>query len=454
LIEGIGTSARACVLTAGYNRLGRICRPGLALDKHAVSTACVSNNKFGLIPVAAMDTKRSFLLSCSLAFVATVIASDVAAAPPPPTSHNVRVAVERSLPYVERVATTWMRERKCNSCHTVTFLVWSHNEAAARGFNVDRRKLAEWTKWSLADALSDRFWFMLRPRAFASLKAGGVSETLLAKLKPLEGKNYITREEYLHALEGAIGAADLAANQERLLKEATLPNNGGGPDTLSQLLLERAAWTQYKAQEESYSAIRSLLLEWQEPDGSWLAAGQLPGLKWEGEKEMHQATTMWSLLAVSAGSPKEETLVRSKERALESLKQFTPGATLQTLALRLIIAHKFGEPAHRETLLKELVGRQNQDGGWSWVKANNGSDAFATGQALYSLGLLGRDGKDPVVSRAWEFLLRTQDKDGSWQVPQEAINIRHRSLNVYTFWGTAWATIGMLQTLQAADHSL
>src|SRR3954447_344145 len=86
------------------------------------------------------------------------------------------------------VATTWMRERKCNSCHTVTFLVWSHNEAAARGFNVDRRKLAEWTKWSLADALSDRFWFMLRHRAFASLKAGGISEALLAKLKPLEGK--------------------------------------------------------------------------------------------------------------------------------------------------------------------------------------------------------------------------------------------------------------------------
>ncbi len=195
------------------------------------------------------------------------------------------------------------------------------------------------------------------------------------------------------------------------------------------------------------------LLEWQEPDGSWQAAGQLPGLKWAGEKEMHEATTMWSLLAVSAGNPKEEALVRSRERALESLKEATPEATLQTLALHLIIAHRFGEPAHRKALLKELVGRQNADGGWGWVKENKGSDAFATGQALYALGLLGRDGNDPVVRRAWEFLLRTQDKDGSWQVPQEAINTRRRGLNVYTFWGTAWATIGMLQTLPAADHS-
>ena len=224
------------------------------------------------------------MLSCSLAILATVLASEVPAAPPPPTSQNVRGAVERSLPYIEKVATAWMRERKCNSCHNVTFLVWTHNEAAARGFNIDRTKLAEWTKWSLADSLSDRFWFILRPRAMASLKADGFSEALLAKLKPFEGKTYVTRQEYLHALEEAIGREELAANQERLLKEATLPNNGGGPDTLSQLLLEQAAWTQDKGEEERYTAIRSLLLEWQEPDGSWHAAGTVAGPEMGGRE--------------------------------------------------------------------------------------------------------------------------------------------------------------------------
>jgi hypothetical protein len=354
------------------------------------------------------------------------------------------------LPYIEKVATAWMRDRKCNSCHNVTFLVWSQGEAAARGFDVDRTKLVEWRKWSLADSLSDRFWFMLRPRATASLKTDGLPEELLVKLKPLEGKTYLTQQDYLHALEEATGRENLDANKERLLKAATLPNNGGGPDTLSQLLLGRAGWKDNGA-EESYAAIRSLLLEWQEPDGSWKAAGQLPAMKWASETEMHEATTMWSLLAVSAGKPTEKALVRSRERALESLEKVMPGATLQTLALHLVIAHRFGEPARVEVLLKELVGRQNVDGGWRWVKENKSSDAFATGQALYALGILGRDGNDPVVRQAWEFLLRTQDEDGSWQVPQEAINTRRRGLNVYNYWGTAWATIGMLQTLDQSQ---
>ncbi|HEX5472658.1 MAG TPA: prenyltransferase/squalene oxidase repeat-containing protein [Lacipirellulaceae bacterium] len=380
------------------------------------------------------------------------MAFDVSAESPQPTSQNIRGAVQRSLPYIEKVAAAWMQDRKCNSCHNVTFLVWTHNEAAARGFEIDRMKLKQWTKWSLADSLSDRYWFKLRPQAFAFLKAGGFPEALLAKLKPLEGKTYLTQQEYLHALEKAVGHENLAANKERLLKLATLPNNGGGPDTLSQLLLGQAASIQDENAKRSYVAIRSLLLQWQEPDGSWEAQGQLPGLKWAAATEMNEATTMWSLLAVSAGNSNDKALVRSRDRALESLKKLTPESTLQTLALHLVIAHKFDEPARAEALLKELVRGQHEDGGWGWVKEAKGSDAFATGQALYALGLLGHDGKDPVVSRAWEFLLRTQEKDGSWNVPQEAINTRPRSLNVYDFWGTAWATIGTLQTLPAADH--
>ncbi len=50
---------------------------------------------------------------------------------------------------------------------------------------------------------------------------------------------------------GPSAREELAANKDRLLKEATLPNNGGGPDTLSQLLLGRPRRVRTKREEES-----------------------------------------------------------------------------------------------------------------------------------------------------------------------------------------------------------
>jgi hypothetical protein len=80
-------------------------------------------------------------------------------------------------------------------------MVWSHNEAAARGLDVDRAKLAEWTNWSLADALSDRRWFKLRPASIDALKVAGMSDAVLAKLKPLIGKTHLTEAQYVEALK-------------------------------------------------------------------------------------------------------------------------------------------------------------------------------------------------------------------------------------------------------------
>jgi hypothetical protein len=376
-----------------------------------------------------------------------VVAYGLLAADAKPTPLNARAAVQRSLPFIEKAGTDWMREQKCNSCHAVTFLVWSHNEAAAHGLEVDPKKLADWTAWSLADALSDQHWFGLRVRALETLKADGLPETLLAKLRPLiSGKNYVKPQLFLDAMEKVIGAEELARWKGNLLRAAALPNNGGGPDTLAQLLLGRSPASGDKFAKD-YDAVRSLLMEWQEPDGSWQTQGQLPELKWAGEKEMNEATTLWCALAASAALPQNDALVRSRELALAALKNSGPGATLQSLALHLIVARKFGEAAQAERLHGDLLKRQNSDGGWGWVKENPGSDAFATGQALYVLGLTGRDGNDPRVRRAWEFLLRTQGVDGGWDVPQSAINRRPRKLNVYPCWGTAWAAIGILHTL-------
>jgi hypothetical protein len=389
---------------------------------------------------------RTFPLLILLSFVAVMSAANVAVAAPPATAADMRAAVQRSLPYIEKVGVAWMNERKCNSCHAVTFMVWSHNEAAAHGLDVNRAKLAEWTNWSLADSLSDRRWFKLRPASIDALKAAGLSDAVLAKLKPLIGKTYLTEAERDKALKAALGEEDFARHRDAVIAQARLPNDGGGADTLAQLLLGRAAQPEPAVKTQDYAVVRSMLLDWRQPDGAWLAAGQLPGLKWSSPAEMNRATTLWSILALSRATDSGGDAAANQRGALQSQKESEPGVTIQSLALRAIVAHDFdgADAVRAKTLAAELLARQNPDGGWSWTTERKTSEAFSTGQALWALG---RDGADPAVQRAWKFLLATQSPDGSWPVPQEAINTRPRKLNVYNYWGTAWSAIGILRTL-------
>ena len=161
-------------------------------------------------------------------------------ASPSVTPEQVRRAVERSLPFLEEEGVAWMADRRCNSCHTVTFQVWAHADAAARGLPVDRRKLEGWTRWSLADSLSDRYWFKLRPRALRELKEDGIPESVVSRLGPIVDKTYLKEQELLSALGEALPPGDLERYGRRLVRRAALPNNGGGPDTLAQLLLAGA----------------------------------------------------------------------------------------------------------------------------------------------------------------------------------------------------------------------
>jgi squalene-hopene/tetraprenyl-beta-curcumene cyclase len=62
-------------------------------------------------------------------------------------------------------------------------------------------------------------------------------------------------------------------------------------------------------------------------------------------------------------------------------------------------------------LTRFLLQKQNQDGGWGF---RGQSDAFATGQSLYTLRTLGRSEKDRAVSRGLDWLMQHQKEDGSW----------------------------------------
>ena len=91
------------------------------------------------------------------------------------------------------------------------------------------------------------------------------------------------------------------------------------------------------------------------------------------------------------------------------------------------------------------------DGGWSWMKGGP-SDPFTTGLSMYVLSRVG--GSDPaVIVNARKYLLLSQQADGSWLT--QSRNISNTTVperlaardEIYHYWGTAWATLGLLETL-------
>jgi squalene-hopene/tetraprenyl-beta-curcumene cyclase len=364
-----------------------------------------------------------------------------------PKTAEVRKAIERSLPFLEEKGVAWIKQKRCVTCHQTAFLVWTHNEAERRGFPVDRRKVNEWTNWALLHALT------------------------LSDAPPLgdDDEN-----------------GDDTLSQLILGRDLTPEKPGGGmKDTYSP----STSWY------DPYESVLKNLLKVQNKDGSWRPGGQ------SGNPDA--IPTAWAVLALAArdeffsatlpggGSrrpvqgvfplrrlmpPNDKALAQARDKALawlESVEPGQPGAAGGTiyegkptgnpdtlnerLVLRLLVARKFGKPGNADEILKELLARQAADGGWNAnPEQHQPSDAFATGQSLYAL-CLGGGGDDKVkaaVGRACKLLLTKQEKNGSWTVPSTAFHPPSgkpgrdkRTDAVYTYWGSAWAILGLLHTL-------
>ena len=72
--------------------------------------------------------------------------------------------------------------------------------------------------------------------------------------------------------------------------------------------------------------------------------------------------------------------------------------------------------------------------------------------ALYVLAQVGA-GDDVAVREGRQWLLKSQQPDGSWPTPGKNVT-KPRELDkmkgvdeIYHYWGTAWAALGLLETL-------
>src|SRR6185436_19548861 len=100
---------------------------------------------------------------------------------------------------------------------------------------------------------------------------------------------------------------------------------------------------------------------------------------------------------------------------------------------------------------RELVGTQRPDGGWSQLPTM-GSDAYATGEALYALKLAGKVAASAeVYQKGVRYLLSTQAADGTWHVKTRSLPIQPYFESGFPYghdqWissaGTSWASIAL-----------
>jgi squalene-hopene/tetraprenyl-beta-curcumene cyclase len=349
---------------------------------------------------------------------------------------------------VEKSGLAWIKKRDCMSCHTVTFMLWAHTEAAAHGVKIDQKKLAEWTEWSMDKSLATRVFFKLDSKIVQ-----GLPEPMQPKLEKLIEEGFTHEKDFVAALAKALLPEELKQHQTALIKQARASkkvegNDGGGLDTMSQLFLARDA----KAKELRpgfYASTAELIVRMQDGNGAWRAGGQLPSRRWN-RPTADQTTTMWTILALASYDMPTPPIEKSLAKAHATVKKPAGDGNFEWLVARLLYDQKFVPDAFEATK-QQLLKRQNSDGGWS-VLANAESDAFSTGQALYALRVAGCSDKDDVIRRGQKYLVEKQNPDGSWTVSPGLTSNggpdRLKKLEpIWRHWGTAWATIGLAKSL-------
>lgn len=302
---------------------------------------------------------------------------------------DLKGAINRGLGFLAKDSVTWKESKQCYECHHAPFTIWALNEGKKQGYAVDDDVLAEMTAWVIGDDYLGRL-----------IKERGPEQEIVFNEAPL-----------LLAL--GIEAGKTNDRQDGLKKLlASVVNDQG-------------------------------------QDGSWKRAK-------EARPILSSPDTLTTLALLALSSPNAPDLglegKTAQDRALQFLLTAKPDEELQPTVLRLILWRRLGRPdAEWKPLEQQLRSAQNEDGGWSQIKLA-GSDAYATGQALYALAEAGASKEDAAIRRAQAFLAKSQREDGAWAMTSRAIMGNGKVATKFepiTHAGSAWAVMGLVRTAPA-----
>jgi ankyrin repeat protein/DNA-binding transcriptional ArsR family regulator len=303
-------------------------------------------------------------------------------------------AVERSLPLLQRAASSVFADGGCVACHAQPVSGMAAELAGARG-------------WHVNDAV---------------------------------GKSLATESDRV--------VKSLTANMQALLQNR---EGGGNPDT--QLYESMMMATAHAPSDQGTDSLVHYLAARQRPAGNWVGVGATRAPMQDGD---FSRTAMGIRTLASYGMPgRKAELTERIGRAAGWLARQQPLSTEDRVMQLLGLKWANASTALRQTRTKELVALQRRDGGWAQTPYL-ASDAYATGQVLYTLREMGVSATDAAFRRAADFLLSTQKEDGSWFVKSRAMKIQPYFQSGFPYdhdqWisaaGTAWAVMGLSLTAE------
>jgi ankyrin repeat protein len=318
------------------------------------------------------------------------------------TDETTRSAISASLSVLQRSNSLFLQRTGCASCHHQGLGMMVTGLAQDRGFPVDP---------ALARAQAERVY------------------SNFADLGPLLLKAVRHPEE---------------------TKNVPLVETGDLPPAFGYLLAGLNA--QHRPGNAATAAAALVLGRVQAPDGSWRF-----GFPRVPIQSSFVTMTALAVRALQAYAPKAQSAeVTQRIRQARAWLLTVPASTTEDKASRLLGLKWAGAtPAERQKAALGLLAEQRPEGGWAELPPLQ-SDAYATGQALFALNqAAGLPVSDPVYRRGVQFLLRTQEDDGSWFVSKRAIPLNnyfdagfpHGQSQFVSHGATCWATMALLLTV-------
>jgi hypothetical protein len=323
---------------------------------------------------------------------------------PRATTPQVQQAVSRAIGYLQAESAAWLNTRKCAACHHVPLPLWALAEAERQGYAIDKKFVGD-------------------------------------------------------TIESLLGSKD------KLLSSRIFPDPSEPPDPRPQgrglnmglPMLAVAAQSLpalTEAQKRSLLLLTEEIVKKQQADGSWefFATLRRPPIN-----ESQTTDAAWIIMALqgqsNSSSPKVEREALTKAIAwLDAAKR---SDLHQDKVLKVLIGVRSGAP--RKTLqptIDELLALQRTDGGWSQTVPEPRSDAFATGQTLYVLSLVGFTAERAETKRGIDFLVATQKADGGWpMISRSTPNGEPGSaklLTPITCAASSWATLALARLVPMA----